>query len=549
MTIKRLKDWRILLALGVIFSFGLLLMTMINDFYELPSDGFSKEVFLRHYEKNDLYEAYDEKCFASGAYAEGFYLLLNDRDKLIFETYSPEGTLHSSRVIGEGIPSIADISTELEENQLHYIYWADQGLYAGSIDTEAGVSLGQELVDSGVDSVVLHGSTVAYRKSSAYFYYSENAVPLFDDDTILQFDYTVYQDTLLITTVSRDGGSFYSTYYRMNLSDGDISKNQVAPFITTNATKDAGNYLIVADDTVRSMSIFRDTRTSSTYYKELVYDWNRPESYTLNKFEMQDFPNFRYKAFQGDKVVMMMEQFTFVAKDELASADSTYRNLVEVTDESGTRSYRQLTKMKKSHPIYEFFKYHDEDYLVFNTISKEGGSSVGSIYFASSDADVVKTSNVLTKDAFMQLFFGALTVLPAAFAVGFIPSMGFLFPVILMIMPLSMYKITWTEHHPEKLLGASMIVYLVSVLFGFYENATMILAKTQVMAGSLPWHLKSVSSMYMMLILTLSVSFLAQRWYREKKPQASFMIHFGIMFICQSIFYIMLFHAYPLLAN
>jgi hypothetical protein len=546
---NKLKDWRLLFLVGVLFSYSLLLMTMVNDFYELPSDGFSKEVFLRSYEKPNTYEAYDDRSFTSGKLENGFYLLVNDGHQLVYETYSKEGVLLTTSIVKDSIEAIIDMSSEVKGSQLEYLLLADDALYRGALSIQDGLLTQDGVVDRGIDKAVLHGNSVVYHKANQYYYFDGTSKELFKDSTIKVFDFVVADNQLYMTTISRNAGPFYTDLFQVDLSEGTWAKDQLKSYITASATKEADHQMVVEGNQVRSMSIFRDSRTSNTYYKELVYDIETPKSFEFNKFEMLDFPNFRYKINSDQSISMMLEQFTFVGKTELASADSTYRNLVEMKIENDQRSITKLTKMKKSHPTYDFFEISGEDYLVFNTVDRESQSSEGFIYFASSLPSVVESSNNLTTDDFRELVFGALTVIPAALAVGFIPSMGFLFPVIIVIMPLSMIKITWTEHHPEKLLRAAVLVYGLSILAGFYDSATKIINEMQVMSGSIPWHLHSITSMYTMLLGTFIVSYIAYRWFSRKKPDSNFMVQFGIMFICQSMFYIMLFHAYPLLAN
>lgn len=549
MIMNKLKDWRLLFIVGALLSYSLLLMTMMNDFYELPSDGFSKEVFLRSYAKQNTYEAYDDRNFTSGKLDHGWYLLLNDGDRLVYESYSAEGKLMNSYTVKEGIEAVVDMASTIVNDDLHYIFLTADELYYGAIALSNGQVIEDVLVDSHLDSAILHEAAAVYSKNDDFYYYDGVSQVLFEDQTIQQYDFFVNKEELYITTISRNAGPFYTDFYKIDLNDGLVQKTELKSYITANATKDADHKIVLSDGKARSMSIFRDSKTSNTYYKELQYDLEQPEAFEFSKFEMTDFPNFRYKVNDDDSVSMMLEQFTFVGKTELASAGSTYRNLVEIKDIDGERNVTKLTKMKKSHPTYDFFEVEGEDYIIFNTVDREMNSSEGSLYFATSLPSVVASSNNMTFDNFKELLFGALTVIPAALAVGFIPSMGFLFPVIVVIMPLSMIKITWTEHHPEKLLRAAIIVYAISIMMGFYESASKIMSSMQLMSGYIPWHLHSISRMYGVLAITFLISYLAHKWFARKKADANFMIKFGIMFICQSMFYIMLFHAYPLLAN
>lgn len=545
----KLKDWRILLLFSMVAAYSLLLMTMVNDYYELPSEGFSKEVALRDYEKPNTYQAYDDKSFTTGQVDDGFFLLVNDGQELIFERYTPYGKVLSSHTIEDNIATVLDISAKLVGEEVHYIYHTEEGLFAGSVNLEDGRLQDHFVINTHVQQVILHGKEAVYSVEDQYFYYHESEQALFRDENIKQFDFKSLEDSVFVTTISREIGPFYTSFYEVDFQAGTVKQFHIRDYITSNATKDADHQLYYGDNSFRSMSIFRDSRTNNTYYKELVFSRAAPQNAVFSKFEANDLPNFTYKNIEGDTVTTIMEKFTFVSKDEVASANNTYRNLVEVTDVNGQKTFKRLTKMKKGHPIYESFELMDASYLIFNTIEQENGQSRGMIYMATSVPEIVETSNTLNGEHFMELIYGALTVLPAALAIGFIPSMGFLFPVILFVMPLSLIKITWTERHPEKLLKASIGAYIVSVLYGFYESALKIVHKTQVMSGSLPWHLQSISRMYMMLMVVFAVSFLAYRWYYSKKPEVSFMLHFGVFALTNSILFIMLFYAYSLLAN
>ncbi len=548
--IKKLKDWRLLLLVCVFMSYGLLLMTMINDFYELPSDGFSKEVLLREYEKPNTYEAYDDKSFTSGPLDKGFYILINDGNQLIYEVYSELGERQLSSVIVDGTDVVVDISSTAYGDVIQYVFATENQIVQGELSSIDGKVLSNKIIADAYDKAVLHGNTAVFSDGVQYYYFNDTVTQLFQSRSIKQFDYVALDKQLIVTTISRDSGAFYTEVYNVSLDTAAVEKNFVRDYITSNATKDADHQLFLDNTTIRTMSIFRDSRTGSAYYKELNFPISAPKEFEFSKFDTRDFPNFKYKSVDGNTVTMFMEKFTFVGKDELASADSTYRNLVELTiDDEGIFQYKRLTKMKKAHPVYSYFDVGENAYLVFNTVDSSNDLGKGSLYFATTQPDIVLQSNTLENDDLMTLVFGALTVLPAALAVGFIPSMGFVFPVILVIMPLSMIKITWAERYPKKMLRVAIGVYFVSLFWGFYDSAVMIMNKIGVMAGSMPWHLQTIPRMYGMLAITFALSFLGYRWFDEKKPQASFMIQYGVMFICQSVLYIMLFHAYPLLAN
>jgi len=548
--IKKLKDWRLLLLVCVFMSYGLLLMTMINDFYELPSEGFSKEVLLREYEKPNTYEAYDDKSFTSGPLDNGFYILINDGNQLIYEVYSELGERQLSSVIVDGTDVVVDISSITSGDVIQYVFATENQLVQGELNSSDGKVLSNKIIADAYDKAVLHGNSVVFSDGVQYYYFNDAVTQLFQSRSIKQFDYVALDKQLIVTTISRDTGAFFTDVYNVSLDTAAVEKTFVREYITSNATKDADHQLILDNTTIRTMSIFRDSRTGSAYYKELKFPMSAPTEFEFSKFDTRDFPNFKYKNVDGNTVTMFMEKFTFVGKDELASADSTYRNLVELTiDDEGIFQYKRLTKMKKAHPVYSYFDVSKNSYLVFNTVDSSNGVGKGSIYFATTQPDIVLQSNTLENDDLMTLIFGALTVLPAALAVGFIPSMGFVFPVILVIMPLSMIKITWAERYPKKMLRVAIGVYFVSLFWGFYDSAVMIMNKIGVMAGSMPWHLQTIPRMYGMLTITFGLSYLGYRWFDDKKPQSSFMIQYGVMFICQSVLYIMLFHAYPLLAN
>lgn len=543
--IKKLKDWRLLLLVGALLGYGLILLTMVNDFYELPSEGFSKEVVLRTYEKNDTYDAYNYKGFDSGGLGQGFYLLVNDGKQLLFETYSATGEMIMSTVVKEEQETVVDVSTVIKEDMLVYIIATEEGLFKGKLSIETGALIDEVTISEAYDIAEINDVSVVFSEGNQFYYFENDKVILFEDGAIRRFDYVIADDSLFMSTVSRDGGPFFTDYYTVDLEKNTWEKTFIREYITSNSTRDADHVTYLENDQLKMMSVFRDTRFSNTFYKEVTCAPNDPTNFDFYKFQMDDFPNFTYLKNDGSEVQMMVEKFTFVQKDELASGDSTYRNLVLLTREGESFTEKRMTKMKKAHPVYQYFLVENQEYLVFNTVEK----NIGHIYFASSNPEVIVSSNVLNSSSLKELIFGALTVLPAALAVGFIPSMGFVLPVILVIMPLSMIKITWAERYPDKMLKVAIGVYLVSLLLSFYENANMILLDIQGMAGSLPWHMKSVMNMYVMLAITFGISYLAYKWYYAKKPETSFMIHFGIMFITQSVLYILLFNAYPLLAN
>lgn len=543
--INKLKDWRLLLLVSAVLCYGLILLTMVNDFYELPNDAFSKEVYLRDYQKLDTYESYDDKSFASGPLEDGFYILVNDGNQLIYETYSQRGELINSDVLKENQETVLDISTLLEGSELTYVLATETTISKGVIDLEARKLLKESTISDGYDLLELRGDKTIYSQEGIFYYYDKDRNILFEDTAIKKFDYAVKDEMLYISTITRHAGSFYTDLYRVNLQDGSSDKTFVRDYITSNSTKDAAHKIILDGNYLKAMSVFRDNRFSNTFYKELTINLEEPTDFEFYRFEMADFPNFTYLESTENHVEMMIEKFTFVGKDELASANNTFRNLVLLTRDGDVLETQRMTKMKKAHPIYNYFQADDHNYLVFNTVE----SATGKIYFASNQADVIAMSNTLDSESFRGLILGALTVIPAALAVGFIPTMGYLFPVIFIIMPISMIKITWAERYPKKMLMIAIGIYFVSLFGGFYESAMMILRELQDMSGTLPWHMQSVVNMYGMLAITFALSYIAYKWFETKNPKSSFMIHFGVMFITQSVLYILLFNAYPLLAN
>ncbi len=543
--INKLKDWRLLLLVSAIFCYVLILLTMVNDFYELPNEKFSKEVYLRSYEKLDTYEAYDDKSFASGKLEDGFYILVNDGKNLIYETYSITGKLITSDVIKENQDFVKDISTVVHGETLTYLLATETELLKGNIHMASKKLMDETIITTSYDIAVLKEDKVIFGEGGQFYYFKDEKISIFEDTSIKRFDYVVKDSDVYISTISRNSGSFYTDFYSFNIDDRRVDKSFVRDYITSNSTRDADHKVYLDGDNLRAMSVFRDSRFSNTFYKELTINTTNPSEFEFYKFDMADFPNFTYLESSGEKVTMMIEQFTFVGKDELASADSTFRNLVLLTRNGEQFETTRMTKMKKAHPIYHYFPVQEYDYLVFNTVE----NSDGRIYYATNQPDVIKSSNTLDGATLKSLIFGALTVIPAALAVGFIPSMGYVFPVILIIMPLSMIKVTWAERYPEKMLMIAIGVYFVSLFGGFYESATMILKDLQDVSGALPWHLHSIINMYGTLGITFLLSYIAYKLFYSKHPGSSFMISFGVMFITQSVLYILLFNAYPLLSN
>lgn len=543
--INKLKDWRLLLLISAVLCYGLILLTMMNDFYELPNEAFSKEVYLRDYQKLDTYEAYDDKSFASGPLEDGFYLLVNDGDQLIYETYSLLGELKTSDIIKDDQETIIDMSGIIEGSTLTYVLVTETTISRVTIEIDDKQLKNETRLSNGYEMAVLKDDKVIFSENNVFYYHNGNKIEVFEDSSIKKLDFVIANEMVYVSTIARNAGSFYTDFYSINVKEDTVNKTFVRNYITSNSTRDADHKVILEGSQLRAMSVFRDNRSSNTFYKESLININDPSDFSFYKFEMTDFPNFTYLESSDKQVTMMLEKFTFVGKDELASANSTFRNLVLMTRDGDTIESRRMTKMKKAHPIYHYFAVQDYDYLVFNTVDY----SEGKIYYASNQSEVIENSNSIDGDSLKSLMLGALTVIPAALAVGFIPSMGYVFPVILIIMPISMIKVTWTERYPEKMFLIALGVYFISLFGGFYENATMILNTLQDMSGALPWHLHSVINMYSMLAFTFGLSYLSYMLFKFKHPRSSFMIQFGVLFMTQSVLYILLFNAYPLLAN
>jgi hypothetical protein len=174
---------------------------------------------------------------------------------------------------------------------------------------------------------------------------------------------------------------------------------------------------------------------------------------------------FNFK-FINDNSSFIQNDNINIDKIDISTKNESYPNIIKTND----NEIIYLTKTKNFQNKVKYYTFNKNDYLLFSQIKH---NSTISTFISSTNPKLINKSQHLIFDDYKTLFLTTITTFFPLFIFGQIYSILFLIPILIIVFPIFLFKITWAEQNQNKLLIFSIVLYLLTKIKYVFFNITL----------------------------------------------------------------------------
>lgn len=542
MTVKRIFHWKSVFGLSVAFLIFLLFQVLKADFMALPDSGFSRGILLDKIQIEEGYENYTSEHFTSLVKNNELYLISSDSNGLHIKIFDPNAKLKKSFTLKE-YKSFSKINAHFSGNQLVVNTFKK--------DTRSWLSLNISIKDQ--------SATVEFEKKlpdSRALLLASNLVLVGTDDALTLITPTKeihlarpqFLETLAYVKDSTDDTlwvaytEFIDSQYQLNVKHLDKNFNTLSDikpvyvFGSGGASKPHELSMIAAKGELQIISVITDAKSGvNTAYllRAPKTDLKQLSVLNFNAYTYALEPHF-YSTDVGTQLIIATK--TNIGRVELG-ANGTFQNLITLDlDLKQAKSLTKSTAPALSPQMNQMEPYHYLCYLHIN-------QGVGKIMLSSNNPILVKESLKSSLSENVNLLMTALTTFLPLSYIGLIVQVYVLTPVLVVVVLLSMFYLTWAERNGNKLLIAAILIHLAA------KNYFMIhhILKSPDVFSNFPAFLDSpIKLISWGLVMSLSSIYCLIN-FRRTHPHSHYLFQYFFFNLLDIILFTMLFTPYYLL--
>ncbi|GAU75796.1 hypothetical protein [Fusibacter sp. 3D3] len=535
---KKLYNWKFALFMSVFIALLLLSSVLYADFVTLPSENWSKYITLYQSDVTDQTQNYYDDIFDVVDYDHQLLLTFSDKQKLHFNILNLSGEIQKSFTYDLNT-NVKKISTEINLNVLTVLIATETTLNQYNFNLSDFTLNAQAEITNHFESVKLDGkNAVVYVDDTFYFFNGTNLNFVSENSKVEQFDFQLDQNKLFINLLEYNLGGYYFSLYRYDINHDELFyKENMQKVNAISGTISLDTDLFIKEDHLYNCMILKNTKYGQNFETNLIVDKN-----TLDIIESVDSSNMSYDpntqfVSYNDQVYIAYNDKSFIGKLEIGSQFKTYTNVflrpITKGQEIEQLPFKILTKSQNYAPNFKFITVDKLDYLITNEI--DHGQNV--LYISSNEPNIIKQSTKLALTDYQNIFFGALTYIPASLMTSWMVIIGLLFPVIFVVIPIAIIKMNWVERNPIKMLYSAILAYLLVKIYYVFSNFDLLLFSNTSM-GTPPFHLSSVFLSSLTFIFTTGISLLCIHLFLKNKPQTHFITAFFFFFVFEMIQYL-----------
>lgn len=544
---NKLFNWKSILFLSIFIGLMLLSSVIYIDFKTLPSENWSKYITLYTSDVTDQTQNYYDDIIAVSDDNNKLLVTFSDHEMLYFKRLGQDGQIQESfsYKLDENVKTI---STLVDTDHLNVLIASEHSIDLYNFSLSDFKLISKDNVTSQYDRVkIFENKAVYYDQNQLFYFDGQKTTFLSKNDKLEQFDFKVDQNSLYINVLEYDFGSYYFSIYHYDLQNDKIKYNsKIKKINTISGTISLDANLLVKDNQLYNCLILKNNKYGQNFEFNLILD--KTSMAVLNTFNESNLsydPNTQYIEY-NDQVYIAYNDKSFIGKMEIGSQYKTFTNVflkpIDSNDMIEGRPNKILTKSQNYAPNLKFISIGDYNYLLTTEIDH----GQNKIYLSSDAPEIIKQSQKITFTDYRNIFFGALTYIPASIMTSWMVIIGLLFPVVFVIIPIAIVKMNWVERNPIKMLYAALISYIIVKIYYVFTNLN-ILAFTSATLGAPPVHLSSIFLTALTFIFTTGISLVCIFLYLKKKPDTHFIASFFIFFIFEMVQYLIYITTYAVM--
>lgn len=519
---KFIKSYKFILFLTFLFIFSSLFSVLYVDQRELPSENWSKEIKLETYTIDNRYDNFKTDDNALLKLADHFYLIYFSENSYYLNEYDENLDLVEKFNIDKNYNLVDHLNAIVIGDEIH-IRFTDNGKLTSLIIDSKGEILSEKILDNQVVNVKYDNNDFAYLKEDG-LYLNENLI--YPSENIENFTFEKANGFLTFAYIKYN----LSTYtYDLNILEYDdqvIREKNIHNFALDNVTRVFDIDLSIANG-INNLVVITENIKMNVFTNNFFKLDNEYSIIDKNTIYSGGY-NFKFLENSSDYI---QNTSTSIGRIDISTKNNEFPNLGLFKSDGQVKA---LTKTKMFPNKVDYYTFDQEDYIIF---TQTNNNKEISLYLASTHQKIIEKSQHLSFNQIKSLFFNTLTTFLPLFLFGQIYSLLFLIPIFVVILPFSLVKITWAEQNQDKLLIASIVLFLLAkskyVLFDMDIEGLPIMFSHPMMRLLIALILSSVSIYSMMDI--------------SRNQNSHFFRNFIIFFVIDMITFTLFFTPYFLL--
>lgn len=538
-----LKKWQTYAILGIILSIYLLYAVLKVDYMSLPDSGLSRGIEIKNYpagtDFSDFYtKTYSitsdsDKLYALSISSKGLSLDILGPSLEVYETYFFESLKGHYEIASKKQGDYLVISCfDPKTNRLEFyaLNLVDHSLKLESnytlSDVRAWSLTPESLVYTDENHLIRQTQTSKTELASSTF-----------SESIAILDLENTTDQLIGFT------QFIDNQYQLDLVKIDKA-GKVLKYIPNYFVFGAGGAVKpselefgISDDQLNVISVIKDQKSGVNIVYWLKSGLTAPKAVDFKTFNAYTYSLSPLFYSDGvNKLQLIMTARTSIGRVELGS-EGSFQNLIS-TDDSLSQA-KSMTKSTKPAINPQWLEI-DKSHYLFYTQTEKGLSH---LMVASDKPQLIDLSQKASLVEMISLLMTTLTTFLPLMYVSLIIEVYVLTPVLIAVVFISMFKLTWAERHGREMLLISLGLHLGTKIYFIYQYVIV----NQSLMGSLPNFLDSPLKFLFWATVMTGLSLASFRAFHKAAPNRHYLQQYIFFNLIDIILFTMLYAPYYLL--
>lgn len=539
---KKLLNWKLVTGLSAAITIMLLFFVLRSDFLALPDSGLSRGIVLGEISVPTGYDDYYAQHYTSLTKDQLLYVVIASESGLDLHVYDEQLTIKKKHHF-ENIKGF---------NRLQASFSGETLMVTGfNNDSSTLQTVGINLVNdtATVEDQFVMPKTRAFvlgpnfqiyeHQDALYMRTLGQSYPIGSSQYLETLNYTIGKDNSIWVAFTE----YVDGQYQLNLIHLSPSfalletKTPYYQFGAGGSSKPHELDLKIIDDRLHLLSVIKDHKAGvNTAY------WLKSPLSNLNAVDFKYFNAYTYSleplltGGDGKAPQLVLSSKTSIGRVEIGS-NGTFQNLIGLSEDLS--EVKALTKSTRPSLSPEMNYLNGYTYLSYVQINQGNAK----IMVSSDQPELVNQSLHSSLTENLNLLMTTLTTFLPLLYVSMIVEIYVLTPVLVVVILISMFKITWAERNAGKLLTAAIGIHLCTKLFfisRYIFNGSEVFSNFPSFMDSpfkfLGWAtLMTIASLYAFIL------------YKKEKPSQHYLLHYLVFNLIDILLFTMLYAPYYLL--
>lgn len=539
---KHILHWKTVFIISILFLIVLLFQVLKSDFMALPDSGFSRGIQLDTIKIASGYNSYIQEHFTTAVNKDRLYLIASSTDGLQVKVFDNEAQLLDSFSLPD-YKGFTKIKADFIGNDLvlNTFTASSSEFLSLKIDLDSKTASEEK-------RAIIEEHRALELAPTFILYGTEEALKLTTLSHSFELAQPKYLETLAYTFDSEDNSlwvaytEFIDAQYQLNVKhlskDYQVLADYKAlySYNTSGSDKPSELAIHVKGEELQILSVLKNQKAgvNAAYLIKLPKDKSAEASVKIfNAYNYALQPQF-YDFDMGTQLIISSK--TSIGKVEIG-ANGSFENLILLAPD--LESAKSLTKNTTPSLLPEVNPIGDFNYLCYVQINQ----GIGRIYLSSDKPSLVEKSKHSSFSENMNILMTTLTTFLPLSYIGLIAEAYVLTPVMVVIVLLSMFFLTWAERNSTKLLLAAIALHMLAKNFFIYKH----IVQSPDVFNNFPGFLNSPIKLFIWGF-AMSASALYCLWdYRTRHNNAHYLLQYFVFNLIDLTLFTMLFTPYYLL--